>query len=714
MPHAREKAAAPLTASLQGRTVARGLSAFGESFRAVLLLLRESEAIRLSISRRSDPTRLAIRVTLALNDGGSRKTLACRALAAALEAAFPHAVFQIGEDADPRHRSEGSQPINPRSLHAAQWLERTTAAPAPRLATGSQEPTAPARPEAGSRLDLSSTGLDMLFAVIDCALSLELAISPVTLSAPELRRLRQIEQKLCEAIRQPDDPLVDRASIRELTRARALIAEPTAWRLSCQAHAERPLSEDERDLISNTVFGAPALAEGETPDAADLSMLLPNCVGAAAIEYMLAVGIATAFRIEERALPRPESGTHLGNTLRGEPVVQAREDRAQHCYCVGATGTGKSTLLRNIVLDDIEAGEGVVLMDVQGDLIAGVLANIPPGRRGDVFVADAGDPDCSFTFNVLQGNAGDPTFDRNLVINDIVELFRRNLYRGVQEAFGPMFEIYFRNAALLLMASMGDRATILDFEKVFQSTSFRHELLERCPLEYVKDFWLETAERVTNHEISLESIAPYIICKLNQITTNERMRPILGAVTSSLDFAEIIAKRGIALINLNKRMLGSRSADFLGGLMLSRLNMAALAQLRLPDQQRTPCSIVLDEFQNYATDSLSMMLAETRKCGFRIALANQSISQIDGRGLTPNVLGPLLANIGSLISFRVGAEDAKAVAGWFEPAITQDFIMQLPNYTAVTRLLHKGEPLRPIVMRTLSPRVRSEQEDSAG
>lgn len=360
-------------------------------------------------------------------------------------------------------------------------------------------------------------------------------------------------------------------------------------------------------------------------------------------------------------------------------------------------------MLAHIAAHDMANGEGLVVIDPHGDLFRDLVKRVPESRRGDLVLADPGSLETSFTFNVLQGASGDPAFDRNAVINDMIELFRRTLYRGVQEAFGPMFEVYFRNAALLLMSACDREATILKFERVFQDHEFRHELIDGCPLAYVRDFWTKTAGRVHSTDLSLENIAPYIVCKLNQITTNERLRPILGATRSSLDFSDIIAKRKICLVNLDKARLGEKSAAFLGGVMLSRLNMAAMAQARLAPETRVSASIILDEFQTYATDSLPSMLAETRKFGFRVTVANQSTSQIDGRGLNPDVLGPILANVANLIAFRVGVEDAETVGGWFAPTVSMKTLTRLPNYHAVARLIDNGAPGEPIHLRTLPP-----------
>lgn len=683
-----------------------------ESFRGCLGLISPGEAIAITLATGQRPVEAHVSVAARLckpsaDAGAGRPQVVERALAAALEAAYPGLVFVAQAKSDPsRPVLDHGQVLAPRATQLSAWQARALReAPQPHaVEAAGTGPAEAGRPQPLSRISLSSKALAVALRSLGQPVAIELVLQPEQLSAAELRRLAAMEQQLCEEIRRPEDPLVDVFATEELIRIRILTREATALRLKVTVRSASPLLESELDLISGAIFDAPAAREVESSGAPDLLTAFPRAIGPHALERILSASLAAALELAER--PREtlaKKGTLIGRTRRGTEIRQQLCDRSQHTYFHGATGTGKSTLLQNIMIQDMAAGEGLVLIDPHGDLFHAVRAAVPQHRRADLVLADAGDPADAFTLNVLAGNSGDPGFDRNAVVNDLIELFRRVLYRGVQEAFGPMFEVYFRNAALLLMASQGPQATILEFERIFQDDEFREELIARCPLQYVADFWSKMAERVSCTDLSLHNVAPYIICKLNQITTNERLRPILGATNSSLDFADIIAKRKICLINLDKARLGEKSAAFLGGIMLSRLCMAAMGQGRLPPASRVPCSIVLDEFHTFATDSLPSMLAETRKFGFRVTLANQSISQIDGRGFNPNVLGPILGNVANLVTFRVGMEDAGTVAGWFAPTISKEALTRLPNFEAVARLIHNGEPAPPVHLRTLPP-----------
>ncbi len=421
---------------------------------------------------------------------------------------------------------------------------------------------------------------------------------------------------------------------------------------------------------------------------------------------------------------------------------------------IGSTGTGKSTMFANMIKQDIEDGKGVILFDPHGDLWHQVRQSVPKHREKDLVLAHLGDKQFPFTMNILAGQGGDPAIERNTITNSLIDLFKRVLYQNVPEAFGPMFEIYFRNALLLLMTAQGNQATIMDFERIFDETrvsfdtdedegeqgdtrdpeddnapvnpfanlpllddfgapelgkgrrgrkiTFRRHLLEQCADERIKAFW-KMAENVSYNEISINNIAPYIVSKLTQITGSPLLAPVLGARESSLDFHRIMNEGKICLINLAKGEVGAKDAAFAGGLMSIRLAMAAQARARLPEKERRPVNVYMDEFQTYATDMLADMMAEVRKYGLRMVLANQTLSQIDGRGFRADASGGVLGNAANLIAFRLGAIDAAALADWFAPGFSAQDLMQMPNHQAAARVLVGGVPLPPFLFETIPP-----------
>jgi TraM recognition site of TraD and TraG len=286
-----------------------------------------------------------------------------------------------------------------------------------------------------------------------------------------------------------------------------------------------------------------------------------------------------------------------------------------------------------------------------------------------------------------------------------LRLFTRTLWSGVPEAFGPIFELYFRNAMLLLMEGQGDQATFLDFERVFQDEAFREELLERCQTQNVKDFWQKTVDRITYNDWSLENLNPYITSKFSPFTSNALLRPVLGSATSSLDLQAAIAGGKIVLLNLAKGLVGEGSARLVGALVTMRLVAAAQTQMKLPASERKAFVAYLDEFQTYATEHIGEAIEETRKYRLSLVLACQSLGQIDGRGHNADVGRSIIANVANLIAFRLGVEDAAILAKWFEPDFSVDELLYLPNYTAVARLMVDGQALRPIEFRAAPPRV---------
>jgi hypothetical protein len=261
----------------------------------------------------------------------------------------------------------------------------------------------------------------------------------------------------------------------------------------------------------------------------------------------------------------------------------------------------------------------------------------------------------------------------------------------------------------LLMEGEGDKATILDFERVFQDEKYRNHLISLCKTRTVVDFWQKVVDRIGfGHDISLENVTPYIICKFAPFTTNKLLAPILGSPTTSLDLKKAIEDSKVVLINLAKGIVGEGSARLVGGLITMRLVAAAQTQMMLPEADRKEFVAYLDEFQTYATEHLTEGIEETRKYKLRLVLACQSLGQIDGKSNRPDVAASILANVANLVSFRLGVDDAHTLSRWFEPMFRDEDLMYLPNYTAVGRLLVNGEALRPIEFRTLPPPMHAE------
>lgn len=397
-----------------------------------------------------------------------------------------------------------------------------------------------------------------------------------------------------------------------------------------------------------------------------------------------------------RAHCRAVAGIPIGATLAGTPVLLNEASRSRHLFICGATGVGKSSLLSRLALADIAAGKSVVLVDPHGDLVSEIEAAAP----GQVLVANAADFEAGFTLNLLETSGPHPELQRSFIANQLIRVLKRTLYAGVPEAFGPMFEAYFRNALMLLMAAGGPDITLAGFERVFSDPAYRRELLDACEDEAIVRFWRGIALKAGG-EAALENIAPYITSKLTQFTGNPLMHRIVSAPRSSLDFAGEMARGEARLIALGKGALGETDAELLGGLIVTRLFSAALARARIRPEERRPVRVYLDEFQSYGAETIGAMLAECRKYGLEITLATQSLASLRQDAAGVRIAEAVLGNVANIIAFRSGPGDARLLADWMgdvDPAA----LMRLDDHEACARLFDGGR-MRPITRFRATP-----------
>ncbi|MCB1329100.1 MAG: type IV secretion system DNA-binding domain-containing protein [Maritimibacter sp.] len=390
----------------------------------------------------------------------------------------------------------------------------------------------------------------------------------------------------------------------------------------------------------------------------------------------------------------------IGSDLAGRPVRITCRDCALHSYVIGATGVGKSTLIANMVRQDIEAGHAVVVIDPHGDLFREIRDALPTRARRDAVLADVGDFARPFGLNILEVRGEPVAVHRNFVANQLIGVFKSVLYRDVPEAFGPMFEAYFRNALFLLMDAGGPEATLADFDRLFGEALYRRELLERCNDQGVVRFWRQIAIKAGG-DASLETIAPYICSKLTQITGNALLRPIVTAKRTTLDFDAVMSQGRPCLVNLAKGSVGSTDASLLGGLIVIQLFVRAMARASVPPSQRHPVRVYLDEFPTYAGEVLNQMLAECRKFGIELVLANQGLGQIDGT--SHGSAHAILSNVANVLAFRTGPDDARRLADWFGPEVDPLALTRLPDHTFIARLIAGGVPMTPVRVQANPP-----------
>jgi hypothetical protein len=394
----------------------------------------------------------------------------------------------------------------------------------------------------------------------------------------------------------------------------------------------------------------------------------------------------------------PKAGTLIGmNNYRGveTPVYISPEDRMRHFYVIGQTGTGKTTLLKNMIIQDIKAGKGVCFIDPHGSDVNDVLAAIPPNRYEDVIYFDPASIERPMALNMLEY---DPRFpeQKTFVVNEMFSIFQK-LYGAVPESMGPMFEQYFRNATNLVIEDPESGSTLLDVSRVMSNKAFRELKISRCKNPVVVQFWKEIAEKAGG-EASLANIVPYITSKFDVFLANEIMRPIVAQQKSSFNFREIMDGKKILLVNLSKGRLGDINSHLIGLILVGKILMAALSRVDSFGQQMNDFFLYLDEFQNITTDSIAVILSEARKYRLSLTMAHQFIAQLDDK-----IKDAVFGNVGSMAVYRVGTEDAEFLVKQFEPTFTVKDIINLDNFNSYVRLLAGGRPTKPFSMRHVAP-----------
>jgi len=391
----------------------------------------------------------------------------------------------------------------------------------------------------------------------------------------------------------------------------------------------------------------------------------------------------------------PQEGILLGkNFYRGDEslIYMKDDDRRRHFYLIGQTGTGKSVLLKNMIVQDMEQGKGVCYIDPHGSDLEDILSRIPKDRVEDLIYFDPAGRDRTMGLNMLEYDSAYPE-QKTFIVNELLGIF--NKLFDMKIAGGPMFEQYFRNSALLVMDDPESGNTLLEISRVMSNKAFRDLKLSRCRNLSVKLFWKDVAEKAGG-EASLANIVPYITSKFDNFLGNDIMRPIIAQEKSSFDFRKIMDEKKILLINLSKGRLGDINSHLLGLIIVGKLLMAALSRADIPESERNDFYLYIDEFQNVTTDSIAVVLSEARKYKLNLTIAHQFIGQLE-----ENIKKAVFGNVGSMGAFRVGAEDGEFLAKQFEPVFDAGDLLNIDNYRAYLKLLIEGQSTRPFSIATL-------------
>jgi hypothetical protein len=387
-------------------------------------------------------------------------------------------------------------------------------------------------------------------------------------------------------------------------------------------------------------------------------------------------------------------------TVLGESVFQGNrlkfgiraEDRMRHFYVIGKTGMGKSVLLQNMVHSDIVSGKGVAVIDPHGDLIESILRFTPKSRANDIILFDPDDREYPISFNLLECRSPE---QRPLLASGLMSVFTK-LW---PDAFSGRMEHILRNTLLALLEAEG--SSMLGILRMYSDDNFRKKVLEHVTDPFVKAFW-ETEYAVWSEKYRTEAIAA-IQNKIGQLVGTPIIRNIVGQVKSTLDIRHAMDTGKIILVKLSKGTIGEDTSAFLGSMLVTKFQIDAMSRADMPESERKDFFLYVDEFQNFVTKSFATILSEARKYRLSLTMAHQFVSQLLIANSDTSLRDAVFGNVGSLLSFQIGSDDAEELSEQFEEMLTPKDILSLPKYHAYTRLMIDGIPSKPFSVGTLPP-----------
>lgn len=374
-----------------------------------------------------------------------------------------------------------------------------------------------------------------------------------------------------------------------------------------------------------------------------------------------------------------------------------KNDRRKHLYIIGKTGTGKSTLIANMAINDMKNGEGMAIIDPHGDLSDILLNYVPSHRTNDVAYLDPSDIDHPFHLNPLE--VKNPAY-RELIASGIVSIF----YKLYHMSWGPRLEYILRNTILTL--THVPQTTFLDIPELLTNEKFRERVVEKLDDRVLKNFWLNEFNRLSP-QMKSESISP-ILNKVGQFLSSKTIRNIVGHPVSTIDLEAMMNDGKIVIVNLSQGKLGEDSSALLGAMIITKMQLAAMNRVYMAEESRRDFYLYVDEFQNFATQSFIKILSEARKYRLNLTLANQYIGQID-----EDVQKAIFGNAGSIISFAVGAADGRLLTREFGEKYEEAELVGLGNFQIVLKLSIDNQTSTPFSATTLPlPRSKNEHRET--
>jgi len=384
----------------------------------------------------------------------------------------------------------------------------------------------------------------------------------------------------------------------------------------------------------------------------------------------------------------PNSGLYLGKSVyRGmsRKIYISDKDRARHMYIIGKTGTGKSEFLMDMILQDIRAGKGVCFIDPH-DTVEKILEYIPPERAEDVIYFNPADTERPMGLNMLEArNEEEKQFVASSIINLMYKLYDPHK-TGI---IGPRFEHAIRNAMMTVMSEPG--ATFIEIVRVLTDQKFLQELLPKVQDPMVRRYWTDQIAQTSDFHKS--EVLDYIVSKFGRFITDKMMRNIIGQSASAFSFRQVMDEGKILLINLAKGRIGEENSAFLGLILVPKILVAAMSRQDIPEAQRRDFNLYVDEFQNFATPDFATILSEARKYHLNLIVANQFIGQIE-----EEVKNAVFGNVGTLMSFRVGVQDANFLQHEFSPTFSEADLTNVERFHTFVKTIVDNEPMPPFSM----------------
>jgi hypothetical protein len=363
-------------------------------------------------------------------------------------------------------------------------------------------------------------------------------------------------------------------------------------------------------------------------------------------------------------------------------------DRRRHIYIIGKTGMGKSVLLQNMIFSDVRSGRGLAVVDPHGDLAESVIDFVPASRTNDVVILDPSDISHPFAFNMLE--SGNNPDRQNLIASGLLGVFKK-MY---SESWGPRLEHILRNCLLALAAT--PNTSMMGIMRILVDEDYRRRIVSKLENPMVKSFWIDEFGKMQD-KMRTEAISP-IQNKVGQFLSSPMVRNIVGQVKSTVNIRFMMDTGKIIIINLSKGKIGEDNSSLLGSMLITKFQLDAMSRADIPEDERKDFYLYVDEFQNFATDAFATILSEARKYKLNLTMANQYIAQ-----MPEEVRDAVFGNVGSILTFQVGFDDAEYFSNQFSEEVLPNDIVSLPKYTAYTKLMIDGMPSKTFSLSTFPP-----------